>query len=403
MIAKQDKPLRKSRQLDQLHRSFDDDARLNESFLVLTIGASLIATMGLVANSTAVVIGAMVVAPWMLPLRTAVFAILVEDWRLVGRSLRTLAIGAGMCLTVALTLGLGAHNKGLLVQGFFQSEIISRAEPSVLDLGIAVVAGIVATYAKLRPSAVGSMAGTAISVALVPPVCVMGLLIASRDWIHARGAGLLFGANLIGILMGGMAVLAISEPYLRQRLLRSRYSKGAVIGACAIGFWMMIPLLDGSRQLKQAIRTPLQVHLQKEERLKREQLQEDIESMIADFLTRKTITFSANLASVKLNLDQPGGNKPIDIVVYATDPRQPTYKQVEEVQRLINEKIGDPLSYNFVLSVQRVYVTQVTGKEPINVYTYQAETASLQEKLNALEEQLRSLQTSESDEDSNPN
>ena len=403
MIAKQDKPLRKSRQLDQLHRSFDDDARLNESFMVLTIGASLIATMGLVANSTAVVIGAMVVAPWMLPLRTAVFAILVEDWRLVGRSLRTLAIGAGMCLTVALTLGLGAHNKGLLVQGFFQSEIISRAEPSVLDLGIAVVAGIVATYAKLRPSAVGSMAGTAISVALVPPVCVMGLLIASRDWIHARGAGLLFGANLIGILMGGMAVLAISEPYLRQRLLRSRYSKGAVIGACAIGFWMMIPLLDGSRQLKQAIRTPLQVHLQKEERLKREQLQEDIESMIADFLTRKTITFSANLASVKLNLDQPGGNKPIDIVVYATDPRQPTYKQVEEVQKLINEKIGDPLSYNFVLSVQRVYVTQVTGKEPINVYTYQAETASLQEKLNALEEQLRSLQTSESDEDSNPN
>ena len=403
MIAKQDKPLRKSRQLDQLHRSFDDDARLNESFLVLTIGASLIATMGLVANSTAVVIGAMVVAPWMLPLRTAVFAILVEDWRLVGRSLRTLAIGAGMCLTVALTLGLGAHNKGLLVQGFFQSEIISRAEPSVLDLGIAVVAGIVATYAKLRPSAVGSMAGTAISVALVPPVCVMGLLIASRDWIHARGAGLLFGANLIGILMGGMAVLAISEPYLRQRLLRSRYSKGAVIGACAIGFWMMIPLLDGSRQLKQAIRTPLQVHLQKEERLKREQLQEDIESMIADFLTRKTITFSANLASVKLNLDQPGGNKPIDIVVYATDPRQPTYKQVEDVQKLINEKIGDPLSYNFVLSVQRVYVTQVTGKEPINLYTYQAETASLQEKLNALEEQLRSLQPSESEEDSNPN
>ena len=402
-MANQDTPLRKSRQLDQLHRSFDDDARLNESFLVLTIGASLIATMGLVANSTAVVIGAMVVAPWILPLRTAVFAILVEDWRLVGRSLRTLAIGAGICLTVALILGLGAHNKGLLVQGFFQTEIISRAEPSVLDLGIALVAGIVATYAKLRPSAVGSMAGTAISVALVPPVCVMGLLIASSDWIHARGAGLLFGANLIGILMGGMAVLAITEPYLRQRLLKSRYSKGAVIGACAIGFWMLIPLLDGSRQLKQSIRTPLQVHLQKEERLKREGLQKDIESMIAEFLTRKTITFSANLASVKLNLDQPGGNKTIDIVVYATDPRQPTYKQVEDVQKLINEKIGNPLSYNFVLSVQRVYATQITAQEPINAYTYQTETASLQEKLNALEEQLRSLQPSEPNKDSNSN
>lgn len=403
MIDNQDRPLSKGRQLDQLHRSFKNDARLDESFLVLTIGASLIATMGLVANSTAVVIGAMVVAPWILPLRTTVFAILIEDWRLVGRSLRTLAIGAGLCLTVALLLGLGAHNNGLLVQGFFQSEIIGRAKPSVLDLGIALVAGIVATYAKLRPSAVGSMAGTAISVALVPPVCVMGLLIASGDWSLASGAGLLFGANLIGILMGGITVLAISEPYLRQRLLRSRYSKGAVLGASLIGIWMVIPLIDGSRHLKKTIRTPLKEYLQKEERLKRERLQDQIESMIADFLTRKTITFSANLASVKLNLDQPGRNKTIDIVVYADDPRHPTYKQVEDVQQLINEKIGSPLSYNFTLRVQRVYATEITGQEPMNVYTYQAETESLQERMKALEKQLHSLQPSESDEDSNPN
>ena len=203
--------------------------------------------------------------------------------------------------------------------------------------------------------------------------------------------------------MGGLTVFAISEPYLRQRLLRSRYSKGAVLAASLIGIWMVIPLIDGSRHLKKTIRTPLKEHLQKEERLKRERLQEQIESMIADFLTRKTITFSANLASVKLNLDQPGRNKPIDIVVYATDPRHPTYKQVEDVQKLINEKIGNPLSYNFVLSVQRVYATQVTAQEPINAYTYQTETASLQEKLNALEEQLRSLQPSEPKEDSTPN
>ena len=74
-----------------------------------------------------------------------------------------------------------------------------------------------------------------------------------------------------------------------------------------------------------------------------------------------------------------------------------------EGEKLINEKIGSPLSYNFVLSVQRVYATQVTAQEPINAYTYQTETASLQEKLNALEEQLRSLQPSEPKEDSNSN
>ena len=392
MTVPQNAQPRKSRSFEQLHRSFDDDAQLSEPFLVLTVGASLIATMGLIANSTAVVIGAMVVAPWILPLRTAVFAILTEDWHLFGRSLKTLSIGAAICLSVALILGLGAHSKGLLVQGFFRTEIIARVEPSVLDLAIALVAGVVATYAKIRPSTVGSMAGTAISVALVPPVCVMGLLIASRDWKYAVGAGLLFGANLVGILMGGMAVLAVSEPYLRQQLLRSRYSKGAVLCACALSLWMVVPLLDGSRQLKQTIHRKFNEHRQKEERRKREQLQGDIEAMIASFLSRKTITFSANLASVKLNMDQSGRNKTIDIVVYATDPRQPTYSQVEDVQKLINEKIGKALEYNFILRVQRVYVTQVTGQEPMNAYTFQEETESLQERFAAIEKQLSLFQ-----------
>ena len=58
------------------------EARLNESFIVLTVGASLIASLGLVADNNAVIIGAMVVAPWILPLRVAVFAILIGQARL---------------------------------------------------------------------------------------------------------------------------------------------------------------------------------------------------------------------------------------------------------------------------------------------------------------------------------
>ena len=67
---------------------------LNESFIVLTIGASLIANFGLLANNEAVVIGAMVVAPWILPLRVTVFAVLIGRARLLSRSLITLAVGS---------------------------------------------------------------------------------------------------------------------------------------------------------------------------------------------------------------------------------------------------------------------------------------------------------------------
>ena len=82
-----------SRKLKRLHRSHMRDAELDEVFLVLSVGASLIATLGLLANSTAVVIGAMVVAPWITPLRAAAFAILLGEVRLLGRSLRTLLVG----------------------------------------------------------------------------------------------------------------------------------------------------------------------------------------------------------------------------------------------------------------------------------------------------------------------
>lgn len=84
---------------------FELDARADQEFLVLTVAAGLIATLGLLANSGAVVIGAMLVAPWMLPLRAAAFAILQGRLRLVLTALRSLLLG--VALTVALSVGLG--------------------------------------------------------------------------------------------------------------------------------------------------------------------------------------------------------------------------------------------------------------------------------------------------------
>ena len=105
----------------------------------------------------------MVVTPWILPLRVAVFAILIGQARLLSRSLITLVTGAGITLTLSMGLGLIARSQGLLVVEDLQEQIVAWLEPNTFDLGIALAAGAIATYAKVNPGAVSSMAVTAIA------------------------------------------------------------------------------------------------------------------------------------------------------------------------------------------------------------------------------------------------
>ena len=357
MAVDQEALLEEGHRLDELHRSYDGEARLNESFIVLTIGASLIATLGVLANNAAVVIGAMVVAPWILPLRVAVFAVLSGQARLLSRSLITLAAGAGITLFLSMGLGLIARSQGLLLVEALPEQVTARLEPNILDLGIALAAGAVATYAKVNPGAVSSMAGTAIAVALVPPVCVMGLMLSAQDLSGAKGAALLYAANLLGILIGGISVLAIREPYFREKLRRRRRSRLPVLLALGLA------VLVGQKLYERYERHLFQ--------LKQEAAKEQIESDIRYYLKNETLTFGANeaLELEKIDFDWPNyweqNRAPtLQVVVRVTDPTTPSYKQVQEIQDNINSK----LSWQFQglelqMQVQRINVSVVQGNE----------------------------------------
>ena len=384
MTGDQQRLLEERDRLDELHRSYDGDARLNESFLVLTLGASLIATLGLLADNTAVVIGAMVVAPWILPLRVAVFAILVGDWRLLPRSALTLAAGAIVTVLLSMSLGLIAQANGLLiVDSFtgvddFTGEIQSRLTPTLLDLGIALAAGAIATYAKVNPGAVSSMAGTAIAVALVPPVCVMGLMLAAGDFTDARGAGLLYAANLLGILIGGISVLAIREPYFRDKLRRQRRSRLPLLLALALASWVGFKLYGRYEQ-----------HLYA---LKRDNAKVRIEEGIATYLKQRTQTFGSNdsLELENILFDWPdywssNQTPKILLVVRVTNPTTPSYKQVQYIQDRINEKLSEQFDgLKMQMEVQRINVSVVSGSEvmdSINIKTILDQAESPEETL----------------------
>ena len=392
LTGDQQRLLEERDRLDELHRSYDDDARLNESFVVLTLGASLIATLGLLADNAAVVIGAMVVAPWILPLRVAVFAILVGDWRLLPRSALTLAAGAIVTVLLSMSLGLIAQANGLLiVDSFtgvddFTGEIQSRLTPTLLDLGIALAAGAIATYAKVNPGAVSSMAGTAIAVALVPPVCVMGLMLAAGDFTDARGAGLLYAANLLGILIGGISVLAIREPYFRDKLRRQRRSRLPLLLALALASWVGFKLYGRYEQHLYAV--------------KRDNAKVKIEKGISAYLKQRTQTFGSNdsLELENILFDWPdywssNQTPKILLVVRVTNPTTPSYKQVQIIQDRINKRLSEQFDgLKMQMEVQRINVTVVSGSEVMD-------SVNIKDILDQVESPEETLQSNPSPQD----
>lgn len=184
--------------VQQMRSSLLEESTLELNYIVLILGSCLIATLGLLSNSAAVIIGAMIIAPLMLPIRGLAFGALEGDILLFRKA--AISIGLGTVLAIFLALFVG------LLVGFpeFGSEVIARSQPTLLDLGIAVAAGGISGFAKVQPKVAETLAGTAIAVALMPPICVIGLGLSQANFPLSSGATLLYLTNLLGITLACM-------------------------------------------------------------------------------------------------------------------------------------------------------------------------------------------------------
>lgn len=203
----------------KLRESLLTDAKLTQNYFVLTISSCLIATLGLLINSAAVIIGAMIIAPLMLPLRGMSFATLEGDLKLLRLSGKSIIFGTIIPLLFSSLVGL------IIRIPEFGSEILSRTQPTLIDLLIAIVAGGVSGYAKIRPKVGDALPGTAIAVALMPPICVVGIAISQGTWDAALGASLLYITNLIGINLACLVVYVVAG-YARSSELARTLSWG---------------------------------------------------------------------------------------------------------------------------------------------------------------------------------
>ncbi|MBK7395032.1 MAG: DUF389 domain-containing protein [Myxococcales bacterium] len=166
--------------------------------LVVSIG---IATLGLSVGSTAVIIGAMLVAPLMGPIVGLAMGLATGSPFLVLRSAGRIGLSVVVAVggAAAITLALPFHE--------LNAEITARASPTILDLATAAFCALAGVYASLRPGSetAATAAGTSIGISLVPPLCASGFGLGTMTWTVAGGAMLLFVTNLVAIVVVGSA------------------------------------------------------------------------------------------------------------------------------------------------------------------------------------------------------
>jgi uncharacterized hydrophobic protein (TIGR00271 family) len=196
-----------------LRQKIYDQSRFSVLYFILLIGSTLICTLGLLTDNTAIVIGGMLVAPLMWPLARL-------GYGMANSSATHLYRGAIMLVASILIGAITAYFiTSISPIKVLNDEILARTSPTLMDLFIALTAGFVAAIAITQKKVADSLAGVAIAVSLMPPLCTVGIALSLRNVGFSLGALLLFAVNAACITFATMLVLAYNN-YVRTKKLR---------------------------------------------------------------------------------------------------------------------------------------------------------------------------------------
>lgn len=183
--------------------------------------STLMATMGLLLDSSAIVIGSMLIAPLMYPVLGVAlgFEMMADNINLVQRALSTLvkSLGVGLILSVLAAFFFGMGDESM----FMSAEVMARTEPHILHLLVAVVAGAAVAYMLARPEWNDALPGVAIAVALVPPLASVGVGIAAWNTTIITGASMILLLNLFGIIATAMFIFKMMNLSEKQNIAES--------------------------------------------------------------------------------------------------------------------------------------------------------------------------------------
>ena len=225
-----------------------ESARRLSRFWMLMLLSSVIAGAGVVSDSTATVIGAMIVAPLMVPIQGIMLAAVLGDRRNLLRSVGLVVAGALAAVAIGWLLGVIVPGP---VDAQTNAQVAARVSPTLIDLLAALATGAVGSVALIRRDISDTLPGVAIAISLVPPLAVVGLTLQAHQWGQAGGAVLLFATNVAAILGVGTVIMALYRvhrmtPQYGTAAVRSHYRRNAVVVIAALAVIVVVPLTTAS-------------------------------------------------------------------------------------------------------------------------------------------------------------
>lgn len=188
----------------QVRLNIQADALPTKTFFIMNALAAVIAAYGLLADSAAVVIGAMLVAMMLGPISGVALSFIDSRWILFRTAMGTLFMGVSMIFAIGVVIGFIHHDMPMT------SEILSRTQPTMIDLMIALAGGAAGAFASVSPRLSVAVVGVAVATALVPPLVASGILFAHFHWANAGNAFLLAVTNMVAIQISSSLVLWIA-------------------------------------------------------------------------------------------------------------------------------------------------------------------------------------------------
>lgn len=186
------KPASSKQTREELYDRIEKEAHLDNNFLLLVCLSTIVASIGLIEDNVAVIVGAMVIAPLLGPNISLAFATSLGDSELMWRSLKTNFAGLGLAL--ALTIIIGAAWPGYLNS----DEILARTDVGLDGVVLALASGAAAVL-SLATGIASALVGVMVAVALLPPAAALGMLLGSGQLELATGAALLLAVNVVCI------------------------------------------------------------------------------------------------------------------------------------------------------------------------------------------------------------
>ena len=318
------RPLPPGRRKDVLAQLSEASSPAFDYFFLVFLSCA-IATFGLVTDSTAVIIGAMLIAPLMSPILGLSLASVAGEGHMFRRAFTALIEGALLAVALSTIIGWISHALpfGFLLE--LPAEVVSRTHPTPFDLGIALAGGAAAAYALAQPQLSAALPGVAIATALMPPLCTIGVGLSLSDRSIAGGATLLFLTNLVSIIFAGIIVfVAVGFRPRRAKANQHRVPRSLVISAGLV-LVVTIPLILLTLSFVRA-----------------GQRDAAIQTAVID-----SVAFLPDVQIVAIDSSQE--EEALHMEVTARASRQPLYHEIVNMQKEIATALQQPVALQLVV------------------------------------------------------